>query len=257
MRILTALIISFIPIASAFAFDVEGLRPLSPYGVFSTFSTESLKQNNVGICMGFEETVKPNLYRTTTQLAYGLHDRFEIDVAVPYDFGWENHISGFEDANFGVKHRILDEGIYYPSVAYLLTISTPSGADAFSTHGQHGAGLILTKKVGPFKGYFNLLYDKPNRTDLHEQYNVNLGAELAITHDSKMIGELVGRKEYFGTKVDLLEWRLGYRIATLENLYTTVGAGFNMRNDAPEYRLLFSVSIILPKEKKKLEKIYE
>lgn len=252
-----ALIISFMPIASAFAFDVEGLRPLPPYGVFSTFSAESLKQNTVGVCLGFEESVRPNFYRTTAQLAYGLHDRFEIDVTLPYDFGWENHISGLEDANFGIKHRVLDEGTYYPAMAYILDVSTPSGNEAFSTDGQHGAGLVFTKKIGPFKGDLNLLYDKPGGQDLKEQYNVNLGAELAVTHDSKILAELVGRKEYFNNKIDLLEWRLGYRIATLENLFTTVGMGFNMRNNAPEYQLLFSVSVILPHDKKKLEKIYE
>jgi hypothetical protein len=143
----------------------------------------------------------------------------------------------------------------------MLTVSTPSGSDDFSTHGQHGAGLLLTKKIGPFKGNLNIFYDKPNSSDLHVQYNVNLGGELAITHDSELLAELVGRKEYFANKLDLFEWRLGYRIATLENLYTTLGAGFNMSDEAhaptTKYRLLFSVSYIFPKEKKKLEKIYE
>lgn len=245
------------PLASAFAFDVEGLRPLPPNGVFSTFGADSLKQNSIGVCLGFEKSVKSGYYRTTGQIAYGLHDRFEIDVTVPYDFAWENHVSGLEDANFGIKHRILDEGMYYPSVAYILEISTPSGDDAFSTHGQHGAGLVLTKKIGPFKGHLNLFYNKPLRSDLNEQYNVNLGAELAVTHDSKVIAELVGRKQYFSNQIDLLEWRLGYRIATLENVYTTIGAGFNMRNNASEYRMLFSVSFILPYDNKKVEKIYE
>ncbi|MGD0282998.1 MAG: hypothetical protein ABSB95_11620 [Dissulfurispiraceae bacterium] len=259
MRIWIILIISMMPISSAFAFDVEGLRPLPPYGVFSTFSTESLQQNTVGICLGFERSADPNFYRATAQLAYGIHDRFEIDVTLPYDFNLENHVPGLEDANFGVKHRILDEGQYYPAVAYILTVSTPSGGEDYSTHGHHGAGLLITKKIGPFKGDLNIVYDKPNESDLKEQYNVNLGAELAITHDSKFLAELVGRKEYFTNRIDLLEWRLGYRIATLDNLYTTLGAGFNMRNESPtpKYRLLFSVSYIFPKKKKGLEKIYE
>ncbi len=257
MRIWIILIISMMPISSAFAFDVEGLRPLPPYGVFSTFSTESLQQNTVGICLGFERSVNPNFYRTTAQIAYGIHDRFEIDMTLPYDFNWGNRVSGLEDANFGVKHRVLDEGQYYPAVAYILTVAPPSGDDDFSTHGQHGVGLILTKKIGPFKGHLNMVYKRPGRSELSNEYDVNIGTELAITHDSKVLAELVARKEYFRNRIDLVEWRVGYRIATLENLYTTIGAGFNIENRSPDFRFLFSVSIILPKDKKPLQKIYE
>src|SRR5208337_4189860 len=132
MRIWIVLLILIIPVKSGFAFDTEGLRPLAPYGVFSTFSAESLQQNTVGISLGFERSAKPDFYRTTLQLAYGLHDRFEINMTLPYIDNY-NHINGFEDANFGIKHRVLDEGLYYPAVAYMLTVATPSGGDQFST----------------------------------------------------------------------------------------------------------------------------
>jgi hypothetical protein len=257
MRICLVLIILIIPVTSGFAFDTEGLRPLPPYGVFSTFSAESLQQNNVGISLGLEKSSEPNFYRSTLQLAYGLHDRFEIDMTLPYIENYDNRINGFEDANFGIKHRVLDEGLYYPAIAYMLTVAAPSGSDEFTTNGEHGAGLLFTKKIGPFKEHLNIFYEKPGSQDLQYQYNINLGSELAITHDSKFIAEVVGRKDYFKNKIDLLEWRVGYRIATLENLYTTLGAGFNIERRTPDYRLLFSISIILPKEKKKLQKIYE
>jgi len=257
MRIWIVLIILIIPVTSGFAFDTEGLRPLQPFGVFSTFSAESLQQNTVDISLGFERSAEPNFYRSTVQLAYGIHDRFEIEMTLPYIDNYENHINGFEDANFGIKHRILNEGLYYPAIAYMLTVATPSGSDEFSTNGEHGAGLLFSKKIGPFKEDLNIFYEKPGESDLHYQYNVNLGTELALTHDSTFLAELVGRKDYFRNKIDLLEWRVGYRIATLENLYTTLGAGFNIERRTPDYRLLFSISIILPKETKKLQKIYE
>jgi len=257
MRIWIVFVILIIPVTSVFAFDTEGLRPLPPYGVFSTFSAESLQQNSVGIDLGFEKSSRPNFYRTTLQLAYGLHDRFEIDMTLPYVDNSQRQISGLEDANFGIKHRVLDEGNYYPAIAYMLTVATPSGSTNYTTNGEHGGGLLFTKKIGPFKEHLNLLYERPGESNLHNRYDVNWGSELAITHDSKFIAELVGRKDYFKEKLDLLEWRVGYRIATLENLYTTLGAGFNVERRTPDYRLLFSISLILPQHKKKLEKIYE
>lgn len=239
------------------AFDVKGLQPLSPYGVFSTFSAESLKQNKVGFGLSVERSNDPDFYRTIFQLAYGLHDKFEFDVTLPYVTGWENRVDGFEDVSLGVKHRVIDEGEYGPAVAYILTVSPPSGKDAFTTEGRVGGGLLVTKKVGPFKGHFNAFYSKPQKTGLKNEYAVNLGAELAVTHDSKVLAEIVGRKNYFKNKIDLLEWRLGYRIATTDYMYTTIGAGFDIKNRTPDYRLMFSVSIILPPEKKKIRKIYE
>ncbi len=257
MRIWIVFVILIIPVTSVFAFDTEGLRPLPPYGVFSTFSAESLQQNSVGIDLSLEKSSRPNFYRSTLQLAYGLHDRFEIDVTLPYDDNTQRQISGLEDANFGIKHRVLDEGKYYPAIAYMLTVATPSGAKQYTTNGEDGAGLVFTKKIGPFKEHLNILYERPGNSALHYQYNLNWGSELAITHDSNILAELVGRKDYFQNKIDLLEWRVGYRIATLENLYTTLGAGFNIERRTPDYRLLFSISLILPQHKKKLEKIYE
>src|SRR5208282_836144 len=128
MRIWIVLVILIIPVTSVFAFDTEGLRPLQPYGVFSTFSAESLKQNAVGISLGLERSDEPNFYRETLQLAYGLHDRFEIEMTLPYvDDYAQSHRSGFEDVNLGIKHRILDEGLYYPAIAYILTVAAPSG----------------------------------------------------------------------------------------------------------------------------------
>jgi len=251
------LFILFMPVCSGFAFDTEGLRPLPPYGVFSTFSAESLQQNHVDMSLGLEKSTETNFFRSTLQLAYGIHDRFEIEMTLPYVDNYEKHIDGFEDAQFGIKHRVLDEGLYYPAIAYMLTVATPSGSDQFSSEGEHGAGLVFTKQIGPFKGHLNILYEKPGNPDLHYQYDVNLGSELAITHDSKVLAEVVGRKDYFNNKIDLLEWRVGYRIATLENLYTTLGAGFNLQRSVSDCRLLFSVSIILPKAKKNLQKIYE
>ncbi|MBA4349561.1 MAG: hypothetical protein C0415_06205 [Thermodesulfovibrio sp.] len=242
---------------SSYAFDVKGLQPLSPYGVFSTFSAESLRQNKVGFGFGIEKSVDPDFYRTTSQFAYGLHDRVEFNLTHHYITRWSGTMDGPEDVNFGVKHRIIDETDYTPAIAYLVAASLPSGKDTFSTDGRFGGGLLLTKKIGPFKGHLNLLYYNPQKENLKNEYNLNFGTELAISHNSKILAEIVGKKDFYKNKLTLLEWRLGYRIATTDYIYTTVGAGFDIKNRTPDYRLFFSVSILLPMEKKKIQRIYE
>lgn len=244
-------------LSSVNAFEVKGLQPLPPYGVFSTFSAESLEQNKVGFGLGIEKSSEPDFYRTTFSFAYGIHDKFEFNLTLPYIAEWQDRVDGFEDFSIGFKHRVLDETRYSPGVAYILAVSAVSGKDEFTTDGSFGGGLLITKKVGPFKGHLNILYSKPGKSELKDEYTVNIGTELAVTHNSKVLAEVVGKKDYFKNKIDLFEWRLGYRIATTDYLYTTVGAGFDIKNRTPDYRLMFSVSVILPVEKKKIQKIYE
>ena len=243
--------------ASAQTFETTGLQPLPPYGVFSTFSAESLKQNRVGLGLSLGRSVEPNFYRTVLQFAYGLHDRFEVLMTLPYVWDWQGDVDGFEDVTFGIKHRILDEDKYIPAVAYLLMVAPDSGRREFSTDGMVGGGLIISKKIGPFRGHTNLIYSKPGDSDLRSNYMLNLGAELAVTNNSSILAELVGRKDYYKNKLNLLEWRVGYRIATTENIFTTIGAGFDFKDRTPQYRLMLSVSIILPPEKKEIRKVYE
>jgi len=235
----------------SFAFDIKGLQPLSPYGVFSTFSADSLKQNRAGFALGIEKSSSPDFYRTNFNFAYGLHDRFEFNMSVPYVSGW-NDIDGFEDMHFGVKHRLINETSYSPAFAYMLMVSTPIGRDEFSTDGSVGAGVLLTKKVGPFRGHANVIYSNPMDSALKDEYSVNLGVELAVTRDFRVLSEVVGRKNYFKSKIDLLEWRMGYRVATTDNIFTTIGAGFDIKDRSPDYRLMFSISIILPKERERI-----
>ncbi len=248
--ILVTFFLLFISNHAIASFDIKGLQPLPPYGVFSTFSAETLKQNQIGIGIGFEKSSEPSFNRGILQIAYGLHDRFEFNLTTPYVFNFKNGSSGFEDVSMGIKHRLIGESKYSPAFAYVLMVSANSGKEEFTTGGSFGAGLILTKKVGPFKGHLNFLYTKPEESGLKDQYLFNLGSELAVTHNSKVLAEVISRKNYFRNKLDLLEWRLGYRIKNADNIYTTIGAGFDIKNRTPDYRLLFSISIILPKQKK-------
>lgn len=255
--VLCLLLSLFYPLSFASAFDIKGIQPLAPYGVFSTFSVESLKQNQVGFSLNMEKSMEPDFYRTYLNFAYGIHDKFEFNLTLPYVFEWEDRVDGFEDFSLAVKHRLFDETAYSPAFAYLLTLSVPSGRDEFTTDGSAGIGVILSKKVGPFKGHLNFLYSRPGKSKLKSDYTVNMGAELAISHNSKIIVELVGKKNYFRNKIDLLEWKLGYRIATTDNIFTTIGAGFDFKDRSPDYRLMFSVSFIFPSNKNKVQKISE
>lgn len=240
---------------NAYGFDFEGLQPLSPYGVFSTFSAESLPSGKSGLEVGFERSLKPDFYRITNQFGYGFTDSIEFDITVPYVIGY-NSVSGFEDMSIGLKHRFFDEGKYGPSVAYLLTASLNSGRSDFSTEGSVGAGIIVTKRVGPVTGHLNLLFSHPLSNSLSDEVTFAAGLDFAAANNFKVLAELYSEKNYSG-RVDRIEPRFGYRIVSAENLFTTVGVGFDLKDRRPEYRLLLSLSYIFPSEQKKIKKVYE
>ncbi|MCL5024234.1 MAG: YjbH domain-containing protein [Nitrospirae bacterium] len=240
----------------AAGFDLKGLQPLAPYGVFSTFGAESLKQGRFGIQLGFEKSRQPDYYRFTNQFAYGITDNIEFDLTLPYVLNENRSGDGFEDLSLGIKHRFFEEGKYGPSIAYIISASLNSGKSGFSTEGSIGGGIILTKRVGPVTGHVNVLYFRPGTDKFTDDITFAAGLDFAAAHNFKILAELYAKKSYSG-KVDRLEARFGYRILTAENLYTTLGAGFDLKNRSPEYRLLLSLTYLFPPEKKKIKKIFE
>jgi len=240
-----------------YAFDIYGIQPLAPNAVFSTFSAESLQKNKASLEITAERSREPDFYRFALKAAYGISDRVEFNLTVPYAHQYLDEKNGLEDIAVGFKHRFYDEGKYGPSVAYLINASIPSGEDDFSTDGRAGIGLIISKRVGPFNGHLNIFYETPGASRLKDEVSLYGGIEFAAAHNFKILSEIIAKKSHYTHEYDLLEWRFGYRIKTTDYIYTTIGAGVDLKNRSPEYRLFLSVNMTTPYEKKKIRKIFE
>lgn len=240
-----------------FAFDISGLQPLAPNGVFSTFSAESLQKNKTSMEIAAEKSVEPDFYRFSLKAAYGLRDNMEFNLTIPSVYHYSDERNGLEDIALGFKHRFYDEEKYGPSLAYLLNVSIPSGADALTSNGRVGAGLILSKRVGPFSGHVNLFYVKPGTARLNDEIYLLGGIEFSAAHNFKILSEIIVKKNHEKNKENQIEGRFGYRIKTTEYIYTTFGAGLDMKARSPEYRLFWSVNFTTPKDKKKIKKFIE
>jgi hypothetical protein len=245
-----------LPMNNSYGSDVKGLQPVDPYGVFTTFSAESLPKGKVAVSAGAEISIDPDYYRSLLKTAFGLTDTIELIMTVPYDFGSDIK-DGFEDVAIGIKHRFFEEGKYGPSLAYILNASVPTGAELLTTDGRYGIGLVLSKKVGPVNGHLNFFYEEPGRKSLEEELSFLAGLDFAAAHNFKILAELYCRKSHESDNVDLAEVRMGYRIRTADMLYTTFGVGFDLKNRNPESRVMFSVTLLSPKEKKKIRRVYE
>jgi hypothetical protein len=240
-----------------FAFDISGLQPLAPNGIFSTFSAESLPRNKTSVEIGAEKSAEPDFYRFSLKAAYGISDNVELNLTIPYVYHYSGEINGLEDIAVGFKHRFYDEEKYGPSIAYLLSASIPSGADALTSDGRLEAGLIVSKRVGPFTGHANLFYVKPGTAHLNDEIYFLGGIEFSAAHNFKILSEILVKKNHEEHKENQIEGRFGYRLITTENIFTTFGIGTDMKARSPEYRLFMSVNFTMPKEEKKIKKFIE
>jgi hypothetical protein len=226
------------------AFVLQGLQPLQPNGVFSTFSASTSQKGAFSMGLEFERSIETDYYRTTVKAGYSVTSNMEILVSVPYLVELDQDITGFEDYSIGIKQNFFRENTYGPSVAYLLRVSLPSDTDEFSTDGSAGAGLIISKKLGPFTGHLNFLYSEPFDDAFNEQIEVILGANLKTSHDLDILAELYMVDSYYDESFETYEGRLGYRIRTTDYLYTVLGAGYEFKNRDPEFRLIVSFNFI-------------
>jgi hypothetical protein len=250
------LLISFLP-GRGFCFDTLGLQPVSPHGVFSTFSAESNPKQKYSFELSAESSIDPDFFRYALKGSYGISDNVELSITIPYVHQFLDYIDGLEDTAFGVKHRVYDEGKYGPSIAYLIHASISTGREDLSSDGKLGIGLIISKRISPFRGHFNIFYARPGDSSLEDEIILSGGIELSIAHNVSMLGEIHAKKSHFSDEYDQIEARLGYRIKTTDSIYTNIGLGFDLKNRSPEYRIIFSVGFVAPYERKQLKRIYE
>lgn len=255
--ILSLLFISGYCYADSSNFEPIGLQPLPPNGVFSTFSANTIAHKKTAFSVSLERLGEPDFYRFSGYLAYGIVNSIELNLSIPYITEWGDNIDGFEDISFGLRHRLLIEEKHSIGAAYLITASMISGKDELSTDGHIGAGIAVSKRVGPVSGHANLIYALPGNSDLNEELTFSAGFDFSAGHDFKLLGELYGKRSYYSdNSVDNLELRFGSRLTTRENFFTTVGAGFGFK-DSPEYRIMLSVTVLFPQEKKVIKKVIE
>ena len=250
------LIIFLFP-AVLYAFEYTHLQPVSPYGVFSTFSTESLAKNNVAAEFAAERINHPEFYRYELKGAYGLTDAIELSFTAPYIVSYQNSVDGPEDFSVGFKHRVYDEGKYGPSLAYILNASMNNGREEFSIGGRLGIGFIASKRVGPFNGHLNFFFEKPGSGSLKNEVSFSGGIDFSAANNFNLLGELIVKKGYNTNQYDHVETHFGYRIKTTDYIYTTIGVGLNLKEKSPEYRFLLSVCVTTPHKKMEIKRIYE
>ncbi len=238
-----------------YALDEHKFIPTHTDDTFSTLSAYTLGKSKASITLWAEKVVEPDLTRISLSMEYGLGDRTDILLHLPFVTGYGGE-EGFQDIGVAIKYRLLAERLISPAVSVIVGFTYP-GDNGISTRGSGGGGIAVSKKVGPLSGNLNLLYFEPAESGLEEEIEVNLGASLAVAHGFKAIGDLVFVKSHYSERIDRIEGRIGYRVSLSEALTGSVGVGYDFKNREPEWRFFLSFSLHYPEKKREIRRIYE
>lgn len=242
------LILAFLQAEPAAAFDPDIVKPVAPNGIIETFGTQSLQTNSFAMGVDLEYARHETYYLSNFGFAYGITNRIEFTLNVPYVYNLEANppanFSGVEDVGAALKYRFLDqEGSYSPSAAVLLMGYLPTGNGILSRGGGAGTGLVLSRRVGPFMGNLNGIYTIPGNPGLKDEWDVLAGLDFSAANNLKMLGELQIRKGPYSNRVDQAEGRIGFRVFT-EHFYSTVALGYDFKERDPQFRVLISLTAV-------------
>ncbi len=239
-------LIALLPLRAMAANPLEGYVSPSPYRVISVVTADTPAQGEYAVEFTIEQAGSPDFYRYQTRVVTGIWDNLEMGVNIPYFHGDR---SSFEDVTFGAKHRVLDESSHMFSGAYQISMSMPMREDVNSTEGSVGTGMILSKRVGPVRGHFNLFYKEQFDEKMDDEWRSGIGFEFSASRGLKILAEIYGMKprdskndKYFS------EARFAYRFEDEDVIYSMVGVGIGLNEDSPDYRFFASVSMLFNRQ---------
>ena len=230
------------------AVELNTVRPLAPYGVFSAWSAQSLEKGAVSFGLTVEGSKEPDFFRYTAGASYGIEEKIELTVNFPYFAGGNDAPDGLEDLGVAAKYRILEQGRYGPSAALLLLGYLPTGDDELTRDWALGAGVLVSKKLGPFMAHLNGLWTTPSKKELDAQWDLIGGLSFPLYHNMEVLAEFHMRDDHFADDIDLSEARVGYRLFN-ETFFGTIGIGTDLKNRTPEYRVIFSIATVFSKKR--------
>ena len=253
--ILIGVLSCFLPAVCFSAEDdlTEGYKPLQPTGIFSVFSTRTLDTGKVTVEPGFEVVSDPDVRRLRLNLGYGIRDN--ADLGLSGSASETDEHQGFEDVAFGLRYRFLEEVMFGPSAALLVTLSLPLGDEdeGFGSGNLETEGLVaVSKRVGPFTGHANIGYNVVHVSEDMDELILAGGIEFSAARSLKLVAEFYGKTS---RERDLYEVRFGYRSVLSSGLINTVGFGYGTNDRDIDYRLMILFSYAYPQREEQVIRV--
>ncbi len=245
-------------------------QPVNGTGGFSVFGARTLDRGGFSAGLGYlgEDAVCQqldgvfDLNTVWLALAYGITDRLQIGVDVPYTWYEADKAghdgSSLDDLPFGLVYRILDEGASWPALAVVGFAVAPTGErkDGIGRNEwDAGAKVALSKTLpGGLLGHANAGYTYVGRgaVSQDDQFTSGVALEWPLGPHVSLVGEALAdtsRRTGAARHSDwVAETRAGFRVRWGGFLLSVAGRK-GLTNDAPDWGVFALVTYTHTPEK--------
>ncbi|MBI2468627.1 MAG: transporter, partial [Candidatus Rokubacteria bacterium] len=236
--------------------DPRPYQPVNGTGGFSVFGANTVGAGTLSVGVGYlgEAAVCQqlegvfDLNTVWLALAYGITDRLQLGVDVPYTWYEADKTgadgSGIDDLNLGLVFRLLDEAPGRPGVALVGFAAAPTGERSEGLGRNEwdlGAKLALSKTLpGGLLGHVSAgyTYVGRGRVDQDDEFTSGVALEWPLGRYVSLVAEGLAntnRRDGALRKSDwVAETRAGFRVRWAGFLLSLAGRK-GLTNDAPDW----------------------
>ncbi|NQT00116.1 MAG: transporter [Candidatus Omnitrophica bacterium] len=231
----------------AFSSSAFAARPLS------TDDAGTVDQGHLEFESGFEyQNAANEEYSLSAVLKYGLTDKWDIGVEIPYQFLEVNDaddVDGSGDIVLYSKHVLLEETPEFPAVSFSFSLKTKTGDENKSL----GTGeldyiinLILSKELDKIVSHLNFGYSyvgAPEGQDDDDVFSYAWALEYPLNEKVNLVGEVSAETNFSGDFDDNpFAALVGFNYAFSDMLTFDFGVGWGISEASADHRITAGLS---------------
>lgn len=244
MRTFIGLVL-FLAVSPSFALAA---RPLS------TDDAGTVERQHLEIECGFEYVNQTDSeYNWTTTLKYGLSERWDMGVEIPYkyiDVSAGDNVDGLSDIVFCSKYGFFDGAEGLPALALSFNIKTKSGDEdkGLGTGAtDYGITTILTKAFKKTIAHLNLGYTyvgAPEGQAHDDVFSYALALEYPLNDKLNLVGELSGETNFEGDFDDnAFAGLAGFNYSLSDTATFDFGVGWGISEASSDYSITSGLTL--------------
>ena len=232
------------------------VAPISAFAArpLSTDDASTVDKGCMEVEAGFEYADdEDNEYNLSTALKYGLAERLDIGVEIPYQFidvSGNGDVDGLGDIVVSGKYRFLDETEGFPALSFCFSLKTES-ADENKGLGSgeldYTINAILTKELAKVVAHLNLgyTYAGASQGEAHDDiFSYNFALECPCNDRLNFVGELTAETNFEGDFDDNAFSALaGLNYAVSEIVTFDLGMGWGISKVSSDYIVCTGITL--------------
>ena len=230
-------------------------RPLS------TDDAGTVEQGDLEVELGFEYASDTDVddtedeYTLAATMKYGLGERWDIGIEIPYlyinrEAEDADDDNGFGDYVLSSKYRFVDETDDFPALSLGFSLKTNTGDEdkgLGSGELDYAINTILSKELGKVIGHINLGYTyvgAPEGESHDDVFSYGIAWEYPVNDRLNVVGELTGETNFEGDFDDNpFAGLIGLNYALSDVATVDFGIGWEISDASPDYLVVAGLTL--------------